>query len=186
MFSSLPYWAGKAIGCAIIFLVGLAVLAVLFSVGSLFGPDRGEWVKESIDWDYGSIVLNDSGDDVTYSSGFGSLYTKDSIPCTGYQITVSFPAGVNLKVYYFDVEDKCIGTKDINDERFVKFVPGSDELPEGVAAIRLCLTPDGGNDVFKMPYLNIGNIVQKWVYSDYVKLEITNSVKTTIDNVTGI
>lgn len=168
----LPYWVVDTLRCALIVVIGLLVIWLLFSVGSLFGPDEGSWQKVNIDWDYGSIVPNSDDSDVIYSSGFDALYTKDLIECTGYEITVSFPAGVTLEVHYFDADDVYICTKTIAEERFVSLKPGDDEIPEGAAGIRLCLTPDSGDD-FELG-LGLGNVMKKWKYSGYVKLSVTN------------
>lgn len=171
-----PYWVVDTVKCVLIVLIGLAVLWLLFSVGSLFGPDQGAWRKAKLDWNYGSIDIVDGTDgekDVAYVSGFDALYTRDLIKCTGYEVTVSFPAGVRLDVHYFDAEDKYIGTKTIDDERFVSLKPGDDELPAGAVGIRLCLTPDSGED-FELVF-GLGASAKKWKYSSYVKLSITNA-----------
>lgn len=171
----LPYWASDAIKCFLIVAVGLLVIWLLFSVGSLFGPDKGSWQKVNIDWDYGSIEAGfdeNSNPIVDYVSGFDSLYTKDLIECTGYEITVSFPAGVTLEVHYFDADDVYIGTKTIAEERFVSLKPGDDEIPEAAAGIRLCLTPDSGEE-FELA-LGLGNVMKKWKYAGYVTLSVTN------------
>ena len=177
---NLPYWVVDTLRCALIVAIGLLVIWLLFSVGSLFGPDGDSWKTENIDWDYGSIKAGfdeNSNPAVDYVSGFDSLYTKDLIECTGYEITVSFPAGVKLEVHYFDADDVYIGTKTIADERFVSMKPGDDEIPADAVGIRLCLTPDSGAD-FELG-LGIGNLFQKWKYAGYVDLDITNVVPAT-------
>lgn len=168
----LPYWASDAIKCGLIVAVGLLLIWLLFSVGSLFGPDEGSWQKVNIDWDYGSIVFNEEDAVASYSSGFDSLYTKDLIECTGYEIAVSFPAGVKLVVYYFDANDNVVSYRTIAGERFVSLKPGDDEIPAASVGIRLCLTPDSGED-FELG-LGLGNVMKKWKYSGYVKLSVTN------------
>lgn len=174
---TLPYWVVDTLRCALIVAIGLLVIWLLFSVGSLFGPDGDSWKTENIDWDYGSIVFNAEDGTASYSSGFDSLYTKDLIECTGYEITVSFPAGVKLDLYYFDANDKVVSYRTIADERFVSLKPGDDEIPAAAVGIRLCLTPDNGAD-FELG-LGIGNLFQKWKYAGYVDLDITNVVPAT-------
>lgn len=168
----LPYWAFDAIKCSLIVAVGLLVIWLLFSVGSLFGPDEGSWQKVNIDWDYGAIVVDNEEGSVSFSSGFDSLYTKDLIECTGYEIAVSFPAGVTLDVHFFDAEDNYLGSSTIADERFVLIRPGDSTFGAGAVGVRLCLTPDNGED-FELG-LGLGNVMKKWKYSGYVKLSVTN------------
>lgn len=179
----MKYWAKDFLLIILFVAIGLCGLYLLFGVGSLFGPDRGSWDKVNIDWDYGSIVVDDAAGDVTYAQSFTSLYTKDAIACKDYQITVSFPAGVTLMAYFFDENDAFVSSKEIG-ELGKRIVVG--EVPESATCMRLCLTPDGGNDIFKMPLLDIGNVMQKWKYSGYVKLEINNSTKPSVDDVNGV
>lgn len=166
----LPYWASDAIKCLLIVAVGLFVIWLLFSVGSLFGPDKGSWQKVNIDWDFGSIVYDAEEGAVSYSSGFDALYTKDLIKCTGYEFTVSFPAGVTLYVFEFDANDNLLGTNSTENVRHFKADPG--KLHPDAVGIRLCMIPDNGED-FELG-LGLGNVMKKWKYAGYVDLFVTN------------
>lgn len=172
---NLPYWVVDTLRCALIVAIGLLVIWLLFSVGSLFGPDEGSWQKVNIDWDFGAIVYDGDKIDATFSSGFNALYTKDLIKCTGYEITLSLPAGVSLEVYEFDANDELSGMQTIEDTRFVKLYPG--DMDPDTVGIRLCMIPDSGED-FELG-LGIGNLFKKWKYAGYVDLDITNVVPAT-------
>lgn len=188
MFRKIPYWAGVALKYTFIVLVGFAVLTLLFSVGSLFGPDTGAWSLVNIDWDYGSIELHENAESGTvvasYRQSYDALYTKDIIKCSGHELSVDFPAGVTLTVYYFDVNDKYISSYVANNG-FTDV--GVAEIPEGAVGIRLCMLPDS-NVSFETKLfgvgVNFGNAFLRWKYEDYVDLYITKAA--TIDNVNGI
>lgn len=184
--SSWRYYAKYVVSCVLVVLIASLALWVLFGVGSLFGPDTGDWKNDvHIDWDYGAIVVDPEDNTAEYSSSFKSLYTKDLIECTGYELRVSFPAGVNLEVHYFDAEDNYLGTKKLEDiERIVHYESGAEAIPEGTAGIRLCLTPESGTS-FKFPALDIGNIFMKAKYADYVELDITADA-VGVDNINGV
>lgn len=168
----LPYWASDAIKCFLIVAVGLLVIWLLFSVGSLFGPDKGSWRKVNIDWDFGLIKANDDDTDIEYYSGFDGLYTKDLIKCSGFEISLSVPAGCTLKVFSFDENDVLNDIRVIDTERFVRILPGDSFFADCEGGIRLCLEPDNGDD-FELG-LGLGNVMKKWKYSGYVKLSVTN------------
>ena len=181
----MSYKTAQVLKAAVIIIVCLAAVVGLFSLGAIFGPPQGDWSELDVKWEYGNIALSEDGADVEYIAGFDALFTPDLIKCNAYELDIDFPAGVELFVYYFDKDDKFIGSEKISD-RFVTVQFGADEdhISFNAAGIRLCMIPQSAK-TFSLMGMSVGNPFMKHKYADYLDLFITNKI-TSVDDVTGV
>jgi len=181
----MSYKTAQVFKAVVIILVIAAAIVGMFSLGAIFGPPQGDWSELDVKWEYGNISLTEDGADVEYVAGFDALFTPDLIKCNAYQLDIDFPAGVELYVYYFDKDDKFVGSEKIAD-RFVTVNFGAVEnhVSNDAAGIRLCMIPQSAK-TFDLLGMGVGNWFMKNKYSDYLVLSITNKI-TSVDDVTGV
>ena len=181
----MSYKTAQVLKAVLIIVVLAAAIIGLFSLGAIFGPPQGDWSEVDVKWEYGNIALSEDGTDVNYVAGFDALFTPDLIKCNAYELDIDFPAGVALYVYYFDKDDKFIGSERIEDRYLiVNFGADEDHISANAAGIRLCMVPQSAK-TFDLMGTGVGNPFMKHKYAGYLDLSITNKI-TSVDDVTSV
>ena len=93
-----------------IFIVGLCAIPQLFEIKD--GYDTAKFTYAQ-----GQIVSDSTGSGVVEESN-NSLYSKESLTCTGFVIKTDFNTRVDYEIHYYTADNKYIGYEVVTDENY--------------------------------------------------------------------
>lgn len=116
----------------IVAVVCVALIAgAIALISSLVKKDDGKDTIGKSAYDIGGI--NEVGE---FEESKGTLYTTESYPVEGLEITVDFENTINYQVFFYDESGKFISSSDVLNTKF------ADEIPATATSFRIEITPD--------------------------------------------
>ncbi len=106
----------KILQYVVIFATIAIFVAGLFAIPQLFQIKDG-YETAKLDFAQGQIVSDSTGSGVVEESG-NSLYSKNSLTCTGFVIQADFNTRVDYEIHYYTVDNKYIGYEVVSDENY--------------------------------------------------------------------
>lgn len=116
----MSYKAKKTLSTILQYVVIFAAVAIfvagLFAIPQLFQIKDG-YETANLNFAQGQIVSDSTGSGVVEESG-NSLYSKNSLTCTGFIIQTDFNTRVDYEIHYYTADNKYIGYEVISDENY--------------------------------------------------------------------